>query len=265
MEFSTPAEVAIEHRRSTRVVLAVPITVRGVDALHEPFAENTNTVMVSCHGCKYQSKHYVPRGSLVEMEIARNGRGVRRKVSGKVIWVQRPRNAREVFHVGIDFEVPGNVWSVASPPADWFPVPGEPELSSLENDEAPTQCPAPPSGEEFIEDEGETTSWDASEIVSSATTVDEIHAELAVEAEEASIAEMEIVSGDTTAVDPEIRALIEKTVRTAMAKLAKSIADEARNERMAVAAQLDAKVQQAVEAAMTRLPSLQLKKSKRRN
>ena len=116
-----------------------------------------------------------------------------------------------------------------------------------------------------IEDDCETTSWDESEIVSSPKTVHEIQAEIAVEAEEANIAEMEIVSGDTTAVDPEIRALIEKTVKAAMARLAKSIAEEARNERMAVAAQLDAKVQQAVEAAMTRLPSLQLKKSKRRN
>jgi hypothetical protein len=265
MESSTPVEVGIEHRRSTRMVLAVPITVRGFDALHEPFAENTNTVMVSCHGCKYQSKHYVPRGSLVEMEISRDRRDVRRKVSGKVIWVQRPRNAREVFHVGIDFEVPGNVWGVPSPPADWFPVPGEPELSSLENDEAPALCPPPSSGEEIIEDDCETTSWDESEIVSSPKTVHEIQAEIAVEAEEANIAEMEIVSGESAAVDPEIRALIEKTVKAAMARLAKSIAEEARNERMAVAAQLDAKVQQAVEAAMTRLPSLQLKKSKRRN
>jgi len=265
MESSTPVEVGIEHRRSTRMVLAVPITVRGFDALHEPFAENTNTVMVSCHGCKYQSKHYVPRGSLVEMEIARDRRDVRRKVSGKVIWVQRPRNTREVFHVGIDFEVPGNVWGVPSPPADWFPVPGEPELSSLENDDVAAQGPTPPSGEQIIEDDGETNSWDESEIASSARTVDEIQAVIAVEAEEANTEEMEIVSGDTAAVDPEIRAHIAKTVKVAMARLAKSIADEARNERMALAAQLDAKVQQAVEAAMTRLPSLQLKKSKKRN
>jgi hypothetical protein len=41
--------------------------------------------------------------------------------------------------------------------------------------------------------------------------------------------------------------------------------EEARSERIAIAAQLDAKVQQAVEAAITRLPSLQLKKSKKRN
>ena len=59
--------------------------------------------------------------------------------------------------------------------------------------------------------------------------------------------------------------MIEKTVKAAVAQLAESIAEEARSERIAIAAQLDAKVQQAVEAAITRLPSPQHKKSKKRH
>ena len=50
-----------QKRRSTRIVQAVPLTVTGVDALGQPFKERTTTVMVNCHGCKYQSKHYVPK------------------------------------------------------------------------------------------------------------------------------------------------------------------------------------------------------------
>ena len=250
--------MAIEHRRSTRAVLALPIIVKGVDALHEPFRENTNTVMVSCHGCKYQSKHYVPRGSVVELEIPRGQRDAPRQVSGKVIWVQRPRNTREVFHIAVDFEMPGNVWGIPSPPQDWFPVPGEPELSTPESDERPGALPDTQSIE-AIEEEDATASWDESEIASK--TTNEIEAEAATE--EANSVEVEIVSGDTVSV--EIREVIEKTVKAAMARLAKSIAEEAREERIAAAAQLDAKIQQAVEAAITKLPSAQRKKSKKKS
>src|ERR1700683_5526012 len=63
-EVSEPLESSdpgTQKRRSTRIVQAVPITISGVDALGQPFKERTTTVMVNCHGCKYQSKHYVPK------------------------------------------------------------------------------------------------------------------------------------------------------------------------------------------------------------
>lgn len=258
---STPAEIAIEHRRSTRAVLALPIVVKGVDALHEPFRENTNTVMVSCHGCKYQSKHYVPRGSIVDLEIPRSRQGAPRQVTAKVIWVQRPRNTREVFHIAVDFDVPGNVWGIQSPPGDWFPVPGEPELSTSESDKPPVRSDEQPIT--VIEKEDGTASWDVSEIASASRTA-KVKAEAAEAATEANTVEMEIIPADTR-LNAEIRSVIENAVKAAVAELTKSIADEAREERVALAAQLDAKVQQAVEAAITRLPSLQLKKAKRRN
>ncbi len=254
--------MAIEHRRSTRAVLALPIIVKGVDALHEPFRENTNTVMVSCHGCKYQSKHYVPRGSVVELEVPRGQRDAPRQVSGKVIWVQRPRNTREVFHIAVDFDVPGNVWGIPSPPGDWFPVPGDPEISASESDERLGRTDTRPL--EAIAEENATASWDASEIASTSETTRETRAEAATAAREANTVEVEIVSGDTT-VNAEIRAVIQKTVNAAVARLAKSIADEAREERIAEAAQLDVKIQQAVETAITKLPSSRRKKSKKRN
>ena len=62
-------DAGTQKRRSTRIVQAVPITVAGVDALGQPFKERTTTVMVNCHGCKYQSKHYVPKNSTIDLEI----------------------------------------------------------------------------------------------------------------------------------------------------------------------------------------------------
>ena len=42
--------------------------------------------------------------------------------------MQRPRTFREIFHVAVEFEVPGNVWPIESPPKDWFPHPDEEHL-----------------------------------------------------------------------------------------------------------------------------------------
>jgi hypothetical protein len=259
--------MVIEKRRSTRVVRAFPITVIGIDALQEPFTEKTSTVMVSCHGCKYQSKHYVPRGSIIELEIAATRGGARpRRVAAKVIWVQRPRNAKDVLHVGLDFEVAGNVWDIPAPPRDWFPVPGEAEFSPRETDETLAPWPDAQSleNEQPINNGGATAEWDESEILSACKPADVIEPDTTTEVDTEATGTVQIASSDLP-MNGDIREIVESTVKAAVERLAKSLMEEARNERIAIAAQLDAKVQQAVEAAITRLPSLQLKKSKKRN
>ncbi|MGA8872078.1 MAG: hypothetical protein WA434_03165 [Candidatus Acidiferrales bacterium] len=115
-----------EKRRSSRVPAAIPITVSGVDALGEAFREITSTLSVSCNGCKYKSKNYVQRDSLVTIEIThQNPRLSPRVVRGRAKWVQRPRNLREQYEIGLEFVVSGNVWGIASPPPDWFPHPDD--------------------------------------------------------------------------------------------------------------------------------------------
>ncbi len=115
-----------QKRRSTRVVQAIPLTVTGVDALGQPFKERTSTIVINCHGCRYQSKHYVPKNSQVTLEIPRpEPDKPLRVVHGRVVWVQRPRTVRELFQIGAEFRVPGNVWGIAFPPDDWFAVPEE--------------------------------------------------------------------------------------------------------------------------------------------
>ncbi len=125
-------DASTQKRRSTRIVQAVPITVSGVDALGQPFKERTTTVMVNCHGCKYQSKHYVPKNSTIKIEIPHPDPSLpARTASGRVIWVQRPRAVRELFQIGLEFDVAGNIWGIAFPPEDWFAYPGdEPPVAS---------------------------------------------------------------------------------------------------------------------------------------
>ena len=113
-----------QKRRSTRIVQAVPLSVSGVDALGRPFQERTSTLIINCHGCRYQSKHYVLKNMWVTLEVPHQEPGhPARTVRARVMWIQRPRTVRELFQVGVELEVNGNFWGIAFPPSDWFPFP----------------------------------------------------------------------------------------------------------------------------------------------
>ena len=114
----------LRKRRSTRVVQAVPLAVTGVDAIGRPFTEHTSTLIINCHGCRYQSKHYVLKNMWVKLEIPHPDSGQPpRVVRGRVAWIQRPRTVRQLFQVALELETPGNVWGIAFPPEDWFAFP----------------------------------------------------------------------------------------------------------------------------------------------
>src|SRR3974390_3853371 len=115
------ANAELRKRRSTRIVQAVPLVVTGVDALGRPFAERTSTLIINCHACRYQSKHYVLKNMWVNLEAPHPDSGhPPRRVRGKVAWIQRPRTVRQLFQVALELELPGNVWGIGFPPEDWF-------------------------------------------------------------------------------------------------------------------------------------------------
>jgi hypothetical protein len=92
-----------------------------VDAIGRPFTENTSTLIINCHGCRYQSKHYVLKNMWVKLEIPHPDAGQPpRVVRGRVAWIQRPRTVRQLFQVALELETPGNIWGIAFPPEDWF-------------------------------------------------------------------------------------------------------------------------------------------------
>ncbi len=158
MRESVPTnEPDASKRRSTRIVQAVPLTVIGVDALGRPFQERTSTLIINCHGCRYQSKHYVLKNMWVTLEVPHPEPGhPARTVRGRVMWIQRPRTVRELFQVGVELEVNGNFWGIAFPPSDWFPfpeglaaVPAPPVIAKSpaapEENAWPTPVPAAPA------------------------------------------------------------------------------------------------------------------------
>ena len=153
-EMSTDSAVnpttELRKRRSTRIVQAVPLVVTGVDALGRPFAERTSTLIINCHGCRYQSKHYVLKNMWVNLEVPHSDPGhAPRRVRGKVAWIQRPRTVRQLFQVALELELPGNVWGIGFPPEDWFVFPDEAPFfpNALAPGEATgSVLPNPPSG-----------------------------------------------------------------------------------------------------------------------
>jgi hypothetical protein len=139
----------LRKRRSTRIVQAVPLGVTGVDALGRPFVERTSSLIINCHGCRYQSKHYVLKNMWVTLEIPHPEAGqAPRMVRGRVAWIQRPRTVRQLFQVALELESPGNVWGIAFPPEDWFgfePTEGKPLPAT--GSELPPAPPAALQGE----------------------------------------------------------------------------------------------------------------------
>src|SRR5467141_3675144 len=142
------ASAELRKRRSTRIVQAVPLVVTGVDALGRPFVERTSSLIINCHGCRYQSKHYVLKNMWVTMEIPHQESGQPpRTVRGRVAWIQRPRTVRQLFQVALELEVSGNVWGIAFPPEDWT---ASPEMTQvvMKLDEAHGTSQSPPPAAE---------------------------------------------------------------------------------------------------------------------
>lgn len=106
-----------ERRRSERVIESLPIIVRGVDLLGQPFEERTSTLVFNLHGCRYVSRFHLPKNTWVTLELPQ--RPDRRNVRARVTWIQRPHSVRESFQIGVEMERPENIWAVGSPPTDW--------------------------------------------------------------------------------------------------------------------------------------------------
>lgn len=146
---TAPAENGAEKRRSTRVVRAVPITVVGTDALGQMFHERTTTVVVDCYGCKYESKNYAPKDSIIELEIPPlDSLRPARTARGRVVWVQRPRSHREQYQVALELEVAGNIWGVSPAPQDWFAHPDDHQVVAAPDVIEPQLPPAPETQQE---------------------------------------------------------------------------------------------------------------------
>ena len=112
-------------RRSTRVQQAIPLAVKGVDSFRGPYHEEVSTVTINCHGCLYESKFDVLPNAFVILELnGDSGNPTPISKRGRVKWTQRPVDRGGVGLTAIEFEEPGNLWGIDSPPNDWLPFSG---------------------------------------------------------------------------------------------------------------------------------------------
>jgi hypothetical protein len=122
-----------ERRRSERLFETLPLIVRGTDLLGQPFEERTTTLAFNLHGCRYTSKHHLPRNTWVTLDLTPGTQPSRAEMDShanwrteqqptlraRVAWVQRPHSIRDFFQIAVELESPANVWGLPAPPADW--------------------------------------------------------------------------------------------------------------------------------------------------
>ena len=102
-----------ERRRTLRVMLTVPLKVRGIDVAGAPFSVETHSHTVSRHGVLIELAVIVSLGELLQMENERT----REKVEGKVVTIRKARDGKT--YVGVEFtDHTVNFWHMS------FPVPG---------------------------------------------------------------------------------------------------------------------------------------------
>lgn len=117
---AAPAYLGEQRRRSTRVEQTSAVIIRGVDLLGQPFEERATAQDVSFHGCRYASKHHLPKNTWITLEVPSSGsRNEPVCVRARVAWIQRPRTLRDLFQVGAELERGWNIWGLAPAPSDW--------------------------------------------------------------------------------------------------------------------------------------------------
>jgi hypothetical protein len=97
-------------RRTTRVHIALPVLVRGMD-----FRENTSTVAVSAYGCLVMLTAKVAQGDQVWLLHPKTAE----EIPGRVVSIGKQDG--EKTPVGIEFsEASPLFWRINFPPDDWL-------------------------------------------------------------------------------------------------------------------------------------------------
>jgi hypothetical protein len=106
--------ISTRQRRSERIILDVPLVIRGEAADKKIFQEETFTLIVNAHGAQLMLETKVALGQRLVVVNPKNWD----ECEGKVAFVG-PSFAG-LARVGIEFTRPApEFWSIDSPPADW--------------------------------------------------------------------------------------------------------------------------------------------------
>jgi hypothetical protein len=104
------------RRRSQRILMQVPIRIRGKDAQGKNFEEHTETLAINAHGALVLLNARVTSGSVVQMRHNKT----EEEQECHVAFLGPVRSGRA--EIGVEFSAPRPAfWRVAFPPHDWSP------------------------------------------------------------------------------------------------------------------------------------------------
>ena len=102
------------RRRSMRVLLNVPVAVKGKTASNQSFDEKTRTLVVNAHGALIS----VAAQLAAAQEITLDNRATKTSQKCRVVYVGRAQAGRA--QVGVEFVEPSpSFWQIDFPPEDW--------------------------------------------------------------------------------------------------------------------------------------------------
>ena len=104
------------RRRSQRVLMQVPLRLRGVDTEGQNFEEFTETLAINAHGALVLLEARVTSGSVIQMRHNKT----EEEQECHVVFLGPVRSGKA--EIGLEFTVPhSSFWRVAFPPEDWSP------------------------------------------------------------------------------------------------------------------------------------------------
>jgi hypothetical protein len=127
------------RRRSTRLAIAIPITISGKDSAGHAFKENSRTVVINKHGAKILTFHQLAMGT----EIAIENRALGRTAKAAVVWQGEQPGPKDPMEVGIQLLHAENIWGIEFPPDDWQDGPSAGTVSRKPGAAPPSPLPSP--------------------------------------------------------------------------------------------------------------------------
>ena len=100
------------ERRGTRIPCNIPVTLTNLNAM-DSFSEAGMVILVNPQGCAARFSRPVEVGNGVLLE----GLPATKMVAARV--VNCIRVEEKLWVLGLALHIPGNVWGMKNPPADW--------------------------------------------------------------------------------------------------------------------------------------------------
>jgi len=136
--YNDPEDEVVVGRRSSRLSIVLPITIRGIDVTGQAFKENTWTIGVNKHGAKLATFHQLAQGDQISIENPVLGRSAK----ARVVRVGEKRFPEDPYEIGVELLEAQNIWGVRYPPEDWQR--GRPPIPITTVSEKPPEPQVPP-------------------------------------------------------------------------------------------------------------------------